>query len=396
MIYIINMRDKLASEYYLELRKEANGILKSMTARINTLKKRIRDIQNAKDSNVLSNAFTQTQISAKKAAPVLLAMIEGCRKMQNYYKTLLDDVGTMEKAKAQYHDELLRYQTAVMDKVGVAFFDKKTEAQVRYEIKNAQRALVKERKKVEKQKEELQIVQEELQEAIQETNLAKSSYYHLTENEIQLFEYDRPKILKGVEEYGSVALAVKKDKSIKSRVASILYHARKHKQFAQDLEIAKQVFKESLDAEVIDRALNGTVNPVFQKGEHLGDFAVKDNKLLLEVAKAKLPQEYNPRAYASANPSGPAGTTINLISFSGADETKMGYAHNIGVVQAVDESGKVKRITQSKTPLEIENKAFDEAKRKEDEEEMLSYYKDKDGAEEIIEGEVINAETSEE
>ena len=168
-----------------------------------------------------------------------------------------------------------------------------------------------------------------------------------------------------------------------------MHYAQKHNQFRQDLEIAKQVFKDNLDAEILDRAINGTKNPVFQKGEYIGDYAVKDNKLLVEVAKAKLPETYNPRAVASANPQGGGGTTINIVSFEGADETKRGYVKNIGVVKSVDESGRVQRIMQSsggsRDDLEKAQKALETKK-------MIDFYKKKEGAE-VIEAEVISDDT---
>ena len=220
---------------------------------------------------------------------------------------------------------------------------------------------------MEKKEQELIIKQEELEQAMQDTNLARSSYYRLTEDEIKLFKEQRPLILAGVEKYGSISLAVKNNAKITMRPSSIMYYAKKHEQFSKDIDMACQVFKDSLDATLIDRALNGTTNPVFQKGEYIGDYAIKDNKLLVEVAKAKLPETYNPRAYAAAHPQSTGGTTINILSFDGVDETKHGYARNIGVVKSVDDSGRVERITQQR----------------EDSIKMLDFYKEK-GTAEII------------
>lgn len=304
----------------------------------------------------------------KLVYPRIKNVVRQCAELQEYHNFLVDEVKVLEKTRDKLYDEIARYQQAKGEQLKVAYFSKKEENEVRTEIRRKQELLVKEKEKVTELQNELIIKQEELQEAIQDTNLAKKSFYHLSEAEIELFNKEREKILKGVEQYGSISLAVQKDKSISMRVSSIMHYAAKHKQFGEDLEIAKKVFKDSLDAEMVDRALNGTMNPVFQKGEYIGDYAVKDNKLLIEVAKAKLPETYNPRAYAAANPQGPVGTTINILSFDGVDETKRGYAKNIGVVKSVDESGRVERITQNK--------------------KMIDYYKDKPGAE-IIEAEVV-------
>ena len=283
----------------------------------------------------------------------IMRVILVARALSKLTKKLRSEVKQLEDACKKCYNELERYQTAKMQQIGEAYFSPEHEKNVREELKRKQKGLIVRQDKVNKLEQELVIKQEDLEVRIQDTNLAKSSYYHLTEAEFQLFTEDREKILKGVEKYGSITLAVQKDASIKSRVSSIMHHAKKHKQFGEDLELAKQVFKDSLDAEILDRALNGTVNPVFQKGEYIGDYAVKDNKLLVEVAKAKLPETYNPRVYAAANPQNSGGTTINILSFDGVDETKHGYAKNIGVVKSVDDSGRVERITQSKKMLEF-------------------------------------------
>ena len=275
------------------------------------------------------------------------------RMMSKVTQKLHEEIQYLDAARKKCYSDLERYQQAKMRQIGEAHFSPEDEKRVAQELRRKQAGLVVKQDKVNKLEQELIIKQEELEIRIQDTNLAKSSYYHLTDAEFQLFTEDREKILKGVEKYGSVSLAVQKDATIKSRVSSILHHAQKHKQFGEDLEIAKQVFKDSLDAEILERAINGTVNPVFQKGEYIGDYAVKDNKLLVEVAKAKLPETYNARVHAAANPKGSGGTTINILSFDGVDETKHGYAKNIGVVKSVDDSGRVERITQSKKMLEF-------------------------------------------
>lgn len=275
------------------------------------------------------------------------------KKLCHSRDALRKEIKQLDEARKKCYSDLKRYQLAKSQQIGEAYFSPEDEKNVREELKRKQAGLVVRKKELNKLEQELIIKQEDLEVRIQDTNLARSSYYHLSDEEFQLFTEDREKILKGVEKYGSITLAVQKDASIKSRISSIMHHAKKHKQFGEDLELAKQVFKDSLDAEILDRALNGTMNPVFQKGEYIGDYAVKDNKLLVEVAKAKLPETYNPRVYAAANPQNSGGTTINILSFDGVDETKHGYAKNIGVVKSVDDSGRVERITQSKKMLEF-------------------------------------------
>lgn len=222
-----------------------------------------------------------------------------------------------------------------------------------------QRNLQKEANKVEEKQQELIIKQEELVQAISDTELATSSYYKLTDKERQLFEEDRPKILAALEQKGNLAAALRSDKTIKSTLRAVVYYADKHPSFKKDIAIAKQIFKENLDSTVLERALEGTENPVFQKGEYIGDYKVKDNKLLMEVAKANIPEKYDRKAHAAENPQGTTNNTINIISYENVDETKHGYTRNIGLVTDVDDSGRVKRIMQQTRMLEVAAKRDD-------------------------------------
>lgn len=339
--------------------------------------KEFREVFESEDENLITERWKRYRLKIKMTYDRFLLLLRAAKSMYWICKRLKEEIRDLEKTRKMCYDEIKRYQEAKGRRFEEAYFSKAEEKRVAEEIKRKQAGLVAKKKKVDELEQEYIIKQEELEIAIKDTNLAKSSYYYLSDAEIELFEKQREKILRGVETYGSISLAVQKDKSITMRVSSIMHYANKHPQFKEDLEIAKKVFKDSLDAEILDRALNGTVNPVFQRGEYIGDYAVKDNKLLVEVAKAKLPETYNARAYAAANPQTSSGTTINILSFDGVDETKYGYAKNIGVVKSVDDSGRVQRITQAK--------------------KMIDFYKNKPGAkilepnpEEVIEGEVVD------
>ena len=327
----------------------------------------LREAIGSDDENIVMEEWKKYRLKMKLTYKRFILLLRTAKEMYWIAKYIKDEISDLEKTRKKLYNEIEKLQRAAQQKYDVAYFSEDEEKRVREEVKRKQHGLHEQKIKVDKLEQEYLIKQEELEVAIKDTNLAKSSYYHLTEAEMQLFEEDREKILRGIEQYGSISLACQKDRTIKTRVSSIMHYAAKHKQFGEDIEIAKKVFKDSLDAELLDRALNGTMNPVFQKGEYIGDYAVKDNKLLVEVAKAKLPETYNPRVYADKNPQGGGGTTINILSFDGVDETKRGYAKNIGVVKSVDDSGRVERITQSK--------------------KLVDFYKDK-GAE-IIEAEVV-------
>lgn len=346
-------------------------IIREMFSKYKKELKILREIIESNDENMVISGWKRLRYKMKAAYSHIVKLIAICREFSFLAAALQEECRSIEAARNSCYNELVRYQEAKQRRIGEALFTPEMEREIVTDLKRKQQLLVTKKKKVDNLEQEYIIKQEELEIAIRDTNLAKSSYYHLTDAEIELFKKDREKILKGVETYGSISLACKKDPTIKTRVSSIMYHAKKHKQFGEDLELAKQVFRERLDATMIERALEGTLNPVFQKGQYIGDYQIKDNKLLVEVAKAKLPQEYNPRVYAAANPKGNGGTTINIVSFDGVDETKHGYVKNIGVVKSVDDTGRVERITQSK--------------------KMLEFYKEK-GTAEIIEGQYERVE----
>lgn len=328
---------------------------------------RIREVLESPDPEKAELLWREHRRRIRETYKDYTAMMVDFRDTYNQYKLLVQEVGQLERTRDRYYNNIKKFQEAKDSQLQNAYYDPRSCQRVATELRRKQEHLVVKQEKMEKKEQELIIKQEELEQAMQDTNLARSSYYRLTEDEIHLFKEQRPLILDGIEKYGSVALAVKNNAKITMRPSSILYYSKKHEQFAKDIEMAQQVFKDSLDATMIDRALNGTTNPVFQKGEYIGDYAIKDNKLLVEVAKAKLPETYNPRAYAAAHPQSTGGTTINILSFDGVDETKHGYARNIGVVKSVDDSGRVERITQQR----------------EDSVKMLEFYKEK-GTAEII------------
>lgn len=308
------------------------------------------------DENVVASALDKQRHIIAKCEPLFISLFTTAKDLFWQAEALREEISDLEKTKKKYYNDIDKFSRAQINGKSIALLNPAEEKELEKAIEERQRALISQKKKVDKLEQEFLIKQDELELRIQDTNKAKSSYYFLTEDEIKLFDKERPHILEGVEKWGSISLAKENNPKITMRVSSIMHYAEKHKQFKEDIELAKQVFKDKLDAEILDRALNGTKNPVFQRGEYIGDYAVKDNKLLVEVAKAKLPETYNPKAYQAANPAQVGGTTINILSFDGVDETKRGYAKNIGVVKSVDESGRVERITQAKKMLDFYKK----------------------------------------
>lgn len=349
------------------------GINHILFAKHTDFKKKFSAIWDAEDINDLRPAAQKLRTKMKKILSAFDEARSEYKELLEKYYELKEDIAAQERRVEQYERVIQRHTDALAKQKTNVFFSPEEETVIINKIwKRHVRIKKKEAIQVKKEN-ELDIVQNELQQAIEDTNLAMSSYYRLSETEIGLFENDRPRILSAVEQYGSIALACRKDKSIKLRVSSIMYYAEKHEEFKSDIEIARRVFKENLEADILDRAINGTETPVFQKGEFLGDYKFRDNKLLVEVAKANLPEKYDRKTHASLATPPAANNTVNIVSFAGVDETKFGYVKNIGVVSAVDSTGKVERIT---------NKSEEERK-------MIKHYKEKGGAE-IIEGEVVD------
>ena len=342
--------------------------------------RRLRVELNAKTSGVTTAEGHALTDSMRDLYKNMLQMIKLARIVKKELNNKITELNTVDESLKKCYDEFDRFAKAkARSKIDV-YFDKECEKRVATEVKRKQQGLKNMQDKVNKLEQELIINQEDLQTRIQDTNLAKSSYYYLTDAEIDLFNNQREKILKGVEKWGNITLACKMDKSITMKVSSIMHYAQKHKQFHEDIEIARQVFKDNLDSVILDRAINGTRNPVFQKGEYIGDYAVKDNKLLVDVAKAKLPETYNPKVVAEQSAGRGGGTTINIVSFDGVDETKYGYARNIGVVKSVDDTGRVERITQ----------------RNKDGRRMIDFYKAKGDTEIVVDAPRGDEQQSEE
>lgn len=331
--------------------------------------KKIEELWDKADSNDIRPLVEKMKSKAFK----VLQTLEKARKeyvsLSTYNDELTEAIIEKNKTLNMLDERANEISKMVEDRGAHLLYTEEEEKNKIEEINTRQKSIQAKEAKTMSLENELVIKQNELQQAIQDTNLALSSYYRLSEDAQSIFEEERPKILAGVEKFGSVSLAVQNDRTIKSKVAHILYLAKKHEQFSQDIDMAKQVFKDSVDATVIDRAINGTENPVFNKGQYVGDYKIKDNKLLIEAAKAQCPEKYDRKTHAALTPQTQTNNTVNIVSFAGVDETKHGYAKNIGVVKSVDSTGKVERITQEK--------------------KMLDFYSEKEGAEIIIPAEEI-------
>lgn len=226
--------------------------------------------------------------------------------------------------------------------------------------------LIKEKElKVDQAEQEVVIKQEKLRERLSDLELALKSRYTLTETQKKTLITEKDMILDGVEEWGSIAAACKHNSKITSKVRTIMMYASVFPEFQQAIEVSKNLFKDKVQALLVERAVQGTPTPIFSKGEFVGDYNIIDNKMLMKVVEAEMPDKYGKKAESTTTKN--TQNNIQIISYKGVDETKFGYKKNIGLVTNVQDSGKVERITQ--------------------EEKMRRFYEDKEDTE-IIDAEV--------
>ena len=241
-------------------------------------------------------------------------------------------------------------------------------------IDKQRKELMKRKQNMDKVEQEITIQEEMLQKKKSEMELALQHRYTLTDVQKKVMIDEKDMILDGIEEWGSITGALSHNKKITSKASTIMSYCQQFPEFKQAIEISKAIFRDKVDATVVERAIEGTENPQFFKGECFGNYKIKNDKLLVELAKAKLPEQYNQKTKEVNK-----NTQINnvsITSFANINETDLGFKKDVGVVLNVDDTGKVERITTSDENLEAEK-----YKRLKDQEKMVAFYEKKDVAE---------------
>ena len=236
--------------------------------------------------------------------------------------------------------------------------------------------LLRRKKNMDEMEKEIAISEEMLKKKKSEMELALQHRYTLTPMQKKILIDEKDMILDGIEEWGTITGALKHNTKITSKASTIMMYCQQFPEFGQAIEVSKTIFKDKVDSTLIDRAIEGTENPQFFKGEHIGDFKIKDNKLIMEIAKAKIPEQYNKKSTESTK--NQQINNISITSFANINEADLGFKKDVGVVLDVDDTGKVNRLTTDDTS-EIEK-----YERLEQQEKMVAFYKKKEGAE-IIE-----------
>lgn len=213
-----------------------------------------------------------------------------------------------------------------------------------YYIRQKEKKLVEKDQKLD-QKLHMLVQKEEKVRAIQHAQ--QTSLFTPTPQEEKLFINEREAILNGIQQWGTVSRVLAKCPFITSKVWTIKYYQKKFPEFAMDMQMCYEIWKDQLDSEVIERALDGTEKPVFSKGEYIGEYKFKSDKLLELAAKAHVPEKYD-RGKMDRIEGGGTQVTYNIVNFQNVNEEDEGCIRDIGVVKAVDKNGRIERITKDK------------------------------------------------
>ena len=108
---------------------------------------------------------------------------------------------------------------------------------------------------------------EMLQKKKSEMELALQHRYTLTDVQKKVMIDEKDMILDGIEEWGSITGALSHNKKITSKASTIMSYCQQFPEFKQAIEISKAIFRDKVDATVVERAIEGTENPQFFKGE---------------------------------------------------------------------------------------------------------------------------------
>ena len=314
------------------------------------------------NSNDMREGYQQFMCDTEKYIQCMEELVLDIIEAMKYYREIEKHARAMCKVAKKYNKQADKYHNAMLDK-GIDILNPLgTVQEIEKEVNAKVSELQRRKQNLDKVEEEIAITEGVLAKKKSEMELALQSRYTLTEKQKLTLLDEKDKILDGIEKWGSISGALSHDHSITSKASTIMMYCTKFPEFGEAISVSKQLFKDRLDGIMVERAIEGTENPVFGKGEYIGDYKIKDNKVLLELVKAKIPEEYNKKSIEVTK--NQQINNMNIISFANIDETEQGYTRDVGVVLDVDETGKVKRITQ--------------------EEKMVDFYSKKEGAEIIL------------
>jgi hypothetical protein len=314
------------------------------------------------EMNDVREGYEQFMDDADKFLDAFRELVVDIVEAIKYHKNIIAHAKAIIKAAKKQEKANATYIASLMERGIDPLEPLHSVDVVEEQVSNRAAELQRRKEQLDKVEEEIAITEEVLAKKKSEMELALQSRYTLTEKQKQCLLDEKDKILDGVENWGSISGALAHDHTIQSKASTIMMYCQKFPEFGQAIAVSKQLFKDKLEGIMVERAIEGTENPQFGRGEYIGDYKIKDNKLLVELMKAKVPEVYNKKQVETVKNT--QVNNMNIISFANLDEEKEGYTRNVGVVLDVDENGKVKRVMQ--------------------EQKMIEYYSNKDGAEIIL------------
>lgn len=279
--------------------------------------------------------------------------------LEQQKRFLKDDIKELEERKKYLEQETERQQQAIdrglkefeevvknkrglLMRVGVLSMQDKSLDKREEKLKNREEYLEGKHQEVRMKFEQLQ---EQKARAIAVRDAQSSSYYKPTATEEEFFLEKRGEFLEAYEEYGNINKAAKE---CEIRPSLISYYKKKFPDFAGDMQIAYEVFKDKLDGELIDRAMNGQEKPSFYKGEVMDHYIEKNDGLMIAAAKAHIPEKYDRSKLDRIEGATQNNVVVNMISYNDIKPEDFGAIDNVGVVNFVGEHGDMKRITGDK------------------------------------------------
>ena len=323
------------------------------------------------DDNDLREAHLKFMSDAAQFKHWLRETTADILEIYHLYSDLRTEIFKFKRLANEYTKRIAKARE-VATEYGIDLIDPLgQQQQLAKEVQGKNEELMRRKKKMDDMEHEITITEAMLQKKKSEMQLALQHRYTLTPTQKQILIEEKDMILDGIETWGSISGALKHNPKITSKASTIMLYCQQFPEFNEAIEVSKALFRDKVDGTVIERALEGTDTPQFYKGEHMGDYKIKNDKLLIELAKAKLPEQYNRKTTDNNKPQ--QINNISITSFANINETDLGFKKDVGVVLDVDDTGAVKRITTDE----------EEAKKREleiQEKKMVEFYKKKEGA----------------
>lgn len=298
-----------------------------------------KDIQKlASRDQTLKKRISKNEIIARDLSESILELKAEQKKLKNENKRL----DKLVEKHLEETQKVIRNKSQVLNKIGLLSMEDRSLDTREEKLRKREESV--EAKKLEVDK-KIKLLEEQKERAIAVREAQSSSFYRPSDVEEEFFLEMRGSFLESYEEYGNIAKAAK---AHNIRPSLISFYKKKFPDFAGDMQIAYEMFKDRLDGELIDRAINGQEKASFYKGEVVDHYVEKNDGLLLAAAKAHVPEKYDRGKLDRIEGSTSNNVVVNMVAYSGVNPADFGAVENVGVVSFVGEHGDMKRITNDK------------------------------------------------